>query len=99
MREPHYRHQRYPRYWRRCVSGRDDHVMENLVPIGRFSKICRLSVSSLRYYDELGLLRPALVDPDSSYRYYRLSQVRAAETIRLLRALDMPLEEVRRYLE
>lgn len=72
--------------------------MENLVPIGRFSKICRLSVSSLRYYDELGLLRPALVDPDSSYRYYRLSQVRVAETIRLLRALEMPLDEVRAYL-
>jgi DNA-binding transcriptional MerR regulator len=72
--------------------------VENLVPIGRFSKICRLSVSSLRYYDELGLLRPALVDPDSSYRYYRLSQVRVAETIRLLRALDMPLEEVQHYL-
>jgi DNA-binding transcriptional MerR regulator len=72
--------------------------MDNLVPIGRFSKICRLSVSSLRYYDELGLLRPALVDPDSSYRYYRLSQVRVAETIRLLRALDMPLDDVRAYL-
>jgi len=72
--------------------------MDNLVPIGRFSKICRLSVSSLRYYDELGLLRPALVDPDSSYRYYRLSQVRGAETIRLLRALDMPLDEVQRFV-
>ena len=72
--------------------------MDNLVPIGRFSKICRLSISSLRYYDELGLLRPALVDPDSSYRYYRLSQVRLAETIRLLRALDMPLDDVRAYL-
>jgi DNA-binding transcriptional MerR regulator len=73
--------------------------MDNLVPIGRFSKICRLSISSLRYYDELGLLRPALVDPDSSYRYYRLSQVRVAETIRLLRALEMPLDEVRAYLQ
>ena len=72
--------------------------MENLVPIGRFSKICRLSVSALRYYDDLGLLRPALVDPDSSYRYYRLSQVRVAETIRLLRALDMPLEDVHQFL-
>lgn len=72
--------------------------MDNLVPIGRFSKICRLSVSSLRYYDELGLLRPALVDPDSSYRYYRLSQVRVAETIRLLRALEMPLDDVHAYL-
>jgi DNA-binding transcriptional MerR regulator len=72
--------------------------MEYLVPIGRFSKICRLSISALRYYDELGLLRPALVDPDSSYRYYRLSQVRTAETIRLLRALDMPLDEIHRFL-
>lgn len=69
-----------------------------LIPIGRFSKISRLSVSSLRYYDELGLLRPAHVDPDSSYRYYLLSQVRLAETIRLLRALDMPLEEVQRFV-
>jgi DNA-binding transcriptional MerR regulator len=69
-----------------------------LIPIGRFSKISRLSVSSLRYYDELGLLRPAHVDPDSSYRYYLLAQVRTAETIRLLRALDMPLEDVQRYL-
>ena len=75
------------------------HPTGSLIPIGRFSKISRLSVSSLRYYDELGLLRPAYVDPDSSYRYYLLSQVRTAETIRLLRALDMPLEEVQRYLE
>jgi DNA-binding transcriptional MerR regulator len=72
--------------------------MEYLVPIGRFSKICRLSISALRYYDELGLLPPALVDPDSSYRYYRLSQVRTAETIRLLRALEMPLEDIHRFL-
>lgn len=72
--------------------------MDNLVPIGRFSKISRLSISSLRYYDELGLLRPELVDPDSSYRYYRLSQVRTAEMIRLLRALEMPLDEVRQVL-
>ncbi|MCA9876875.1 MAG: MerR family transcriptional regulator [Thermomicrobiales bacterium] len=69
-----------------------------LIPIGRFSKISRLSVSSLRYYDELGLLRPAYVDPASSYRYYLLSQVRTAETIRLLRALDMPLEDVQRLI-
>ena len=69
-----------------------------LIPIGRFSKISRLSVSSLRYYDELGLLRPAHVDPDSSYRYYLLTQVRAAETIRLLRALDMPLDDVQRFI-
>ncbi|MBA3414804.1 MAG: MerR family transcriptional regulator [Chloroflexia bacterium] len=72
--------------------------MERLIPIGRFSKICRLSISALRYYDEVGLLRPAAVDPDSSYRYYRLVQVRDAERIRLLRSLDLPLDDIRLFL-
>lgn len=72
--------------------------MEQLIPIGRFSKMCRLSITSLRYYDEVGLLRPAAVDPSSSYRYYGLAQVRDAERIRLLRALDLPLEEIRLFL-
>ena len=68
--------------------------MRNLVPIGRFSRVCRLTVKALRHYDELGLLKPVLVDPHSSYRYYSLEQAEAAETIRILRALEMPLEEI-----
>ena len=39
--------------------------MKTLVPIWRFSAICRLSQKALRLYDEVGLLRPAWVDPDS----------------------------------
>jgi len=39
-----------------------------LVPIGRFSKMTRLSVKALRLYDENGLLPPAHVDPSSGYR-------------------------------
>ena len=48
--------------------------MRNLVPIGRFSKICRLTVKALRLYDELSLLRPAMVDTQSGYRFYSLAQ-------------------------
>jgi hypothetical protein len=48
--------------------------VKTLVPIGRFSAICRLSQKALRLYDEMGLLRPAWVDPDSGYRYYALAQ-------------------------
>ena len=73
--------------------------MENLLPIGRFSKMTRLSVKALRYYDELGLLVPAVVDPASGYRYYTYSQANRAEAIRVLRGLDMPLEQVRELLE
>jgi DNA-binding transcriptional MerR regulator/predicted transcriptional regulator YdeE len=69
-------------------------VAGNLVPIGRFSQICRLTIKALRYYDDQGLLKPALVDPQSGYRYYGLGQVAVAERIRALRAIDMPLEEI-----
>ncbi len=72
--------------------------MKNLLPIGRFSQITRLSIRMLRHYDELGLLRPALTDPDSGYRYYSLAQAADAEKIRLLRALEMSLEEIRELL-
>ena len=68
--------------------------MDDLLPIGRFSKATRLSVKALRHYDELGLLRPAFVDPSSGYRYYRPAQANQAEAIRILRSVEMPLEEI-----
>jgi effector-binding domain-containing protein len=68
--------------------------MDDLLPIGRFAKATRLSIKALRHYDELGLLRPALVDPSSGYRYYRPAQANQAEAIRILRSLEMPLEEI-----
>ncbi len=66
----------------------------DLVPIGRFSKMTRLSVKALRLYDEKGLLRPAHVDAQSGYRYYGLTQASQAEAIRALRSVDMPLDEI-----
>ena len=70
-----------------------------LVPIGRFSKMTRLSVKALRLYDENGLLPPAHVDPSSGYRYYDLAQADRAEAVRVLRSVDMPLVEIRAILE
>ena len=72
--------------------------MKTLVPIGRFSAICRLSQKALRLYDEMGLLRAAWVDPDSGYRYYAVAQAIEAERIRLLRSLEVLLEEVAEIL-
>lgn len=71
---------------------------DDLVPIGRFSRMSRLSIKALRLYDELGLLAPARVDPASGYRYYRPGQANRAEAIRILRLVDMPLEEIRDVL-
>jgi effector-binding domain-containing protein len=72
--------------------------MGDLLPIGRFARATRLSIKALRHYDELGLLRPALVDPSSGYRYYRPAQANQAEAIRILRSLEMPLEEIAELL-
>ena len=70
-----------------------------LMPIGRFSRQTGLSVKALRHYDEVGILRPARVDPETGYRSYSTEQVRRAETIRLLRRLELRLDEIASVLE
>ncbi len=72
--------------------------MKGLLAIGRFSHATRLSVRTLRRYDEQGLLVPTLVDAASGRRYYSPAQGVDAELIRLLRQLDVPLSEVRMLL-
>lgn len=69
-----------------------------LMPIGRFSRLTGVGVKALRHYDELGLLAPAAVDDETGYRFYSPDQVDRAEAIRLLRRLDMPLDEIRSTL-
>ena len=71
----------------------------SLIPIGRFSQMTRLSVKALRLYDEIGLLPPAQTDPSSGYRYYDLGQANRAEAIRILRSVDMPLDEIKAVLD
>lgn len=65
-----------------------------MVQIGEFSKICRVSVKTLRYYDKLGLLRPAAVDRETGYRYYDQSQLERMLLIRKLRRYGFSLEEI-----
>jgi DNA-binding transcriptional MerR regulator len=59
--------------------------------IGDFSRIARVSCRLLRYYDELGLLRPTLVDRDSGYRYYSASQLQQLNRILVLKELGLSL--------
>jgi DNA-binding transcriptional MerR regulator len=72
---------------------------EQLMPIGRFARVTGLTVKALRHYDEVGLLRPAAVDPETGYRSYAPDQVRRAEVIRKLRRLELPLDDVFTLLE
>lgn len=70
-----------------------------LMPIGKFAKASRLSVKSLRNYDESGLLRANHVDPQSGYRYYAVTQLARADAIRSLRMVDMPLALIAETLD
>jgi DNA-binding transcriptional MerR regulator len=62
--------------------------------IGEFSTITGLSIKTLRYYHELGLLTPAYVDQQSGYRYYDHSRVEKARIILRLRALEFSLQDI-----
>ena len=72
--------------------------METRVPIGDFSLATHLSIKTLRYYHRIGLLEPAEIDPDTGYRYYADDQLQAAQIIRRLRSLQMPVSEVKSAL-
>ncbi|GHC68055.1 MerR family transcriptional regulator [Streptomyces flavofungini] len=71
---------------------------DDLLTIGRFARLCRLSVKQLRHYDDVGLLAPVRVDGASGYRYYAPEQAGDALAIALLRELDLPLAVIARAL-
>jgi DNA-binding transcriptional MerR regulator len=73
-------------------------AVEQLLTIGEFAERCGLSRSALRFYDQNELLRPQLVDEETGYRYYAAAQVARAALVRRLRAAEMPVDVVRRYM-
>lgn len=66
-----------------------------LVSIGEFARRSRLSPKALRLYDELGLLVPARVDPDTGYRRYATAQLDQARLVAALRRLGIPLARIK----
>ena len=70
-----------------------------MLKIGLFSKLSRVSIRMLRYYDEIGLLHPAYIDPESDYRYYREDQLPQISWITALRDMGFSLADVCRMTE
>jgi PPM family protein phosphatase len=70
-----------------------------LLTIGAFARASRLSPKALRLYDELGLLRPAEVDPVSGYRRYAPAQLERARLVAWLRRLGMPLARIKQVCD
>lgn len=67
--------------------------------IGAFSRVVGLSVKTLRYYHDIGLLTPAKIDEDSGYRYYSEAEFIRAERIRFLKGMQFTLPEIGEVLE
>lgn len=65
--------------------------------IGEFAKKVNTNVQTLRYYDDIGLLKPKVVDKFTSYRYYNDDNVNEYYIIVLLKELGFSLDEVKEY--
>ncbi len=62
--------------------------------IGEFSRIARVSARLLRYYDEIGLLTPGVVDAVTGYRYYTSTHLQRLNRILVLKDLGLSLEQI-----
>jgi DNA-binding transcriptional MerR regulator len=65
--------------------------------IGEFAESCGVSAKTLRFYDEVGVLRPASVDPRTGYRRYSAQQLEQMASILALKNLGLPLAQIREF--
>lgn len=72
---------------------------DNLFTIGEFSQLTGVNAKSLRYYEKIGVLYPAWIDPDNSYRYYTLAQGSLVRSIQHYVEAGVPLELLRNYID
>ncbi|MDO4278967.1 MAG: MerR family transcriptional regulator [Lachnoclostridium edouardi] len=73
--------------------------MKELFTIGEIGRLFQMNIRTLRYYDQIGLLRPEKVDLKTGYRFYSTKQFERLNTIKYLRDLDVPIEKIIRFFE
>lgn len=70
-----------------------------MIRIGDFSQLSRVPIKTLRYYDEVGLLKPVRVDDFTGYRYYEHEQIARLNRILALKDLGFSLEQIGQLLD
>lgn len=73
--------------------------MKELFSIGEIAKLFNMRVGTLRYYDEINILKPEKIDDETGYRYYSTKQFERLNTIKYLRALGMSLEKIESFFD
>lgn len=69
-----------------------------LLTTAEFAKLHDVNKRTLHYYDSIGLFSPAKKG-ENQYRYYETSQSMEFEYIRMLKELNMSMEEIKKYIE
>ena len=73
--------------------------MSQYMSIGKVSKLKNVSIKSLRYYDQIGILKPAFVNTETNYRYYTKEQLYLLDAITVCLKLGIPLKDLNNYVE
>jgi DNA-binding transcriptional MerR regulator len=71
----------------------------DLIPIGKLAKITKTPVSTLRYYDEIGLFKPYYVDSKTNYRYYHVRQLYDIDFIISWRKLGFSVNDIKELVD
>ena len=73
--------------------------MNNYFSIGEFAKLRNVNINSLLYYEKIGILKPAYVNPKTKYRYYSPDQLPLLDGIQMAVALGIPLKQLHEYVD
>jgi DNA-binding transcriptional MerR regulator/effector-binding domain-containing protein len=69
-----------------------------MLKIRDFARLAEVSMTTLRYYDEIGLLKPIQVDPETGYRFYTMDQLPYLHRILALKELGLGLTQISEIL-
>ena len=72
---------------------------KQLFKIGEVARMYHISLGTLRHYEKEGLLTPEYTDQETGYRYYSARQFEILNTIRYLRMLELPLADIKEYMQ
>lgn len=72
--------------------------MSTYFTIGEISKFFNISIKTLRYYDEIGLLKPAYINKENKYRYYSVDQFMKIDLIKHFKITGMSLDVIKDIL-
>lgn len=70
----------------------------SMFKISEFSRLSRVSLKTLRFYDQIGILKPADIDKETGYRFYAAEQLVTLNRILMYKDLGFTLQQIQQLL-